>query len=47
MIDKYKIILWDFDGVIMDSMPVRRMGFEKTLAGSYKKNLFEVQSAYH
>lgn len=31
MLEKYKIIFWDFDGVIMDSMPVRRMGFEKTL----------------
>ncbi|MFC0181194.1 Phosphoglycolate phosphatase, HAD superfamily [Pseudarcicella hirudinis] len=27
----YKIILWDFDGVIMDSMPIRSKGFEEVL----------------
>lgn len=30
-ITEYKVILWDFDGVIMDSMPIRRLGFEKVL----------------
>lgn len=29
--NKYNIILWDFDGVIMDSMPVRDSGFEQVL----------------
>lgn len=29
--DKFKIILWDFDGVIMDSMPIRGKGFEEVL----------------
>ncbi len=28
---KYKVILWDFDGVLMDSMPVRDKGFELVL----------------
>jgi phosphoglycolate phosphatase-like HAD superfamily hydrolase len=29
---KYRTILWDFDGVLMDSMPVRDRGFEIVLA---------------
>lgn len=29
-IDK-SVILWDFDGVILDSMPIRKFGFEKVL----------------
>jgi len=31
MFEKYKVILWDFDGVIMDSMPVRSTGFAAVL----------------
>ena len=31
MLDKYKVLLWDFDGVIMDSNPVRTYGFEQVL----------------
>ncbi|RVT99803.1 HAD family hydrolase [Mucilaginibacter limnophilus] len=31
MLQKYKVILWDFDGVIMDSMPVRTKGFAEVL----------------
>lgn len=30
-LEKYKVILWDFDGVIMDSMPVRDKGFQLVL----------------
>jgi len=30
-LNKYKNILWDFDGVLMDSMPVRNKGFEIVL----------------
>jgi phosphoglycolate phosphatase-like HAD superfamily hydrolase len=30
-ITEYKVILWDFDGVIMDSMPIRGRGFEEVL----------------
>ncbi len=29
---KYNCILWDFDGVLMDSMPVREHGFKKVLS---------------
>ncbi|WP_286767975.1 MULTISPECIES: HAD family hydrolase [Sphingobacterium] len=31
ILSKYKVILWDFDGVIMDSMPTRSLGFARTL----------------
>ncbi|WP_256003310.1 HAD family hydrolase [Pedobacter deserti] len=31
MLEKYKVLLWDFDGVIMDSMPVRSNGFSAVL----------------
>ena len=31
MLEKYKYILWDFDGVIMDSMPIRNQGFIEVL----------------
>lgn len=31
MLSKYKTILWDFDGVIMDSMPIRDKGFIEVL----------------
>ena len=30
-IKDYKVILWDFDGVIMDSMPIRDKGFIEVL----------------
>src|SRR2546428_5884187 len=30
-LSQYKVILWDFDGVIMDSMPIRDKGFEEVL----------------
>jgi phosphoglycolate phosphatase-like HAD superfamily hydrolase len=29
---KYDCILWDFDGVLMDSMPIRDKGFESVLS---------------
>ncbi|RYZ49133.1 MAG: HAD family hydrolase, partial [Sphingobacteriales bacterium] len=28
---KYDLVFWDFDGVIMDSMPVRDLGFVEVL----------------
>jgi len=31
MLEQYKVILWDFDGVIMDSMPIRSNGFGAVL----------------
>ena len=32
MLDNFKVILWDFDGVLMDSNAIRGLGFEKVLA---------------
>ena len=32
MLDNFKVILWDFDGVLMNSNIVRDIGFEKVLA---------------
>jgi phosphoglycolate phosphatase-like HAD superfamily hydrolase len=43
---KYKVILWDFDGVIMDSMPVRDHGFEQVLA-SFPKEQVELLMKFH
>jgi phosphoglycolate phosphatase-like HAD superfamily hydrolase len=31
MLERYNVILWDFDGVLMDSNSVRDLGFEKVL----------------
>ena len=31
MLDNFKVILWDFDGVIMNSNTVRNLGFEQVL----------------
>ena len=41
MLKKYKIILWDFDGVIMDSNAVRDIGFEKVLDNYPKESIEE------
>ena len=30
-LESYKVIYWDFDGVILNSMPVRDNGFEEVL----------------
>ncbi len=48
MIDftKYNAIFWDFDGVLMDSMPVRDRGFELVLA-SYPDQEVEQLLIYH
>jgi phosphoglycolate phosphatase-like HAD superfamily hydrolase len=43
---KYKVILWDFDGVLMDSMPVRDRGFEIVLS-SYPRTEVEQLLVYH
>ena len=32
MLDNFKVILWDFDGVLMNSNAIRDIGFEKVLA---------------
>ena len=41
MLNNYKILLWDFDGVIMDSNPVRTYGFEEVLKGYPQQQLDE------
>jgi phosphoglycolate phosphatase-like HAD superfamily hydrolase len=46
ILDKYKILLWDFDGVIMDSNPVRTYGFEEILKG-YPQQQVDELIAFH
>jgi phosphoglycolate phosphatase-like HAD superfamily hydrolase len=46
MLSKYKVLLWDFDGVIMDSMPIRSKGFELVLA-QYPKEQVDQLMAFH
>lgn len=41
-----KNILWDFDGVILDSMPIRDYGFRKIFE-NYPKKLVEELIKYH
>lgn len=45
-INQYDVILWDFDGVLMDSMPVRSLGFERVLK-DYPKQQVEELKAFH
>ncbi|MET3127329.1 phosphoglycolate phosphatase-like HAD superfamily hydrolase [Arcicella rosea] len=45
-ITDYKIILWDFDGVIMDSMPIRGKGFEEVLK-EFPREQVEELLAFH
>ena len=46
MLDKFKVIFWDFDGVLMNSNAVRDLGFEKVLA-DYPVAQVEALMAYH
>lgn len=43
---KYKTIFWDFDGVILNSMPIRNMGFELVLK-NYPQNEVDALLTYH
>ncbi len=43
---KYKVLFWDFDGVILDSMDVRDKGFEITLA-DFPDDLVQELIRYH
>ncbi len=45
-ITDYKTIFWDFDGVILDSMPIRNKGFELVLK-HYPQNQVDALLAYH
>lgn len=42
----FRNIFWDFDGVLMDSMPVRDKGFEKVLENFPKEEVDKLM-AYH
>ncbi|MES2278382.1 MAG: HAD family hydrolase [Bacteroidota bacterium] len=46
-LEKYKIVLWDFDGVIMDSMPIRDKGFVDTLSVDYPKEQVDNLLEFH
>lgn len=46
MLDKFKVILWDFDGVLMNSNSVRDLGFERVLA-TYPAEQVEALMKYH
>ena len=46
-LEKYKTILWDFDGVIMDSMPIRDNGFVDTLSVDYSKEQVDDLLEFH
>jgi HAD superfamily hydrolase (TIGR01549 family) len=45
-LEKNKTILWDFDGVIMDSMPIRDKGFEIVLQ-DYPQEQVSLLMEYH
>lgn len=46
MLEKYKIILWDFDGVLMDSNSIRDLGFERVL-GNYPRQFVQELMDFH
>ena len=46
MISKFKIILWDFDGVIFDGMKIKADGFRE-LFGSYENKYIDKFIEYH
>lgn len=42
----FKVIFWDFDGVLMNSNPIRDLGFEKVLA-DYPEDQVELLLEFH
>jgi phosphoglycolate phosphatase-like HAD superfamily hydrolase len=46
LLDNYKVIYWDFDGVILNSMEIRTLGFEKVLH-KYPEHQIEALVTYH
>jgi phosphoglycolate phosphatase-like HAD superfamily hydrolase len=42
MLEKCKVILWDFDGVLMDSNFIRDIGFERVLSNYPKQSVQEL-----
>jgi phosphoglycolate phosphatase-like HAD superfamily hydrolase len=47
MLDSYKVILWDFDGVILDSNAVRDLGFKKVLSAYPDDQVNELMRFHH
>jgi phosphoglycolate phosphatase-like HAD superfamily hydrolase len=47
MLSKYNFILWDFDGVIIDSNPARVLGFKKVLADFPKDQVEKLLDFHH
>ena len=45
-LEKYKVILWDFDGVILDSMAIRELGFRNVLQ-DYPEDKVEKLIQFH
>ncbi len=41
-LDEYEVILWDFDGVILDSMHIRDLGFERVLENFPREQVTEL-----
>jgi phosphoglycolate phosphatase-like HAD superfamily hydrolase len=46
MLEQYKVILWDFDGVLMNSNAVRDIGFEQVLS-EYPKHQVDKLMEFH
>jgi phosphoglycolate phosphatase-like HAD superfamily hydrolase len=46
MLENFKIIFWDFDGVLMDSNAIRDVGFERVLS-NYPKQAVQDLLIYH
>ena len=46
MFDNYKVIFWDFDGVIINSNSIRDIGFEKVLSNYPKDKVLQLLN-YH
>ena len=46
MLENYKNIFWDFDGVIMDSNPIRDLGFEQIFSAFEKDKVARLMD-YH
>ena len=47
MLSKYNFILWDFDGVIIDSNPARVLGFERVLKNYPSGQVNELLEYHH
>ena len=45
-LEQFKAIIWDFDGVILDSMPVREEGF-KAIFSDFPQEQVEILLQYH